>query len=563
MIAYAGDWEYGLKWWSVAMELNRYHPGWYSHYLAFCDAYRRQDYHGALASALRVNMPAYHWPHVYLAAVYGLLGDQQRASAALRELHALVPIFATIAREEMGKWLDAELTENLNLKGCVGGAEIVEEDRRADASSAIHDEAKRADEGFWVAELPLKATGTDAGLSTLPRDCRKKEIITGPIAFHLCVIAVFSTLRYASQAYVRNVGKQLGARYVLEESLREAGSVLRVSVQLVDANTGHTCGPRLTIVHFVLKRSLPCRTNLYRKIVSSVADMHGALPRSMSEVVRKKAPDQLSPYEALLRSFGYNERFTPAELAEVRSCLERAVQEAPSNGDCWAMLSVIYADEYGHWHIHQPDSLDKALTAARTAVQAAPLHSLPYYALAQALFFRKEMRSFRVAAERAVSLNPMDGATAAFMGLLIAYSGDWERGCALADKGLQLNPNHPGWYHYTAWHDAYRKQDYQAALDIALKLNAPDNFYTHAVLTMCYAQLGHMEAAHKSLRDMLVLKPDYAIVARELHGKWIEPDSSRAIDGWSAQSGAGNWCSGTASGGVLVYAFCFERSPKR
>jgi hypothetical protein len=40
---------------------------------------------------------------------------------------------------------------------------------------------------------------------------------------------------------------------------------------------------------------------------------------------------------------------------------------------------------------------------------------------------------------------------------------------------------------------------------------------------MCYAQLGHMEAAHKSLRDMLVLKPDYAIVAR-LHGKWIEPD---------------------------------------
>ena len=284
------------------------------------------------------------------------------------------------------------------------------------------------------------------------------------------------------------------------------------------------CGPRHTIVHFDSEEIFAVQDELVPKIVSSVADMHGALPRSMSEIVRKKSADQLSPYEALLRSFGYNERFTPEELAEVRSCLERAVQEAPANGDCWAMLSVIYADEYGHWHIHQPDSLDKALTAARTAVQAAPLHSLPYYALAQALFFRKEMRSFRVAAERAVSLNPMDGATAAFMGLLIAYSGDWERGCALSDKGLQLNPNHPGWYHYTAWHDAYRKQDYQAALDIALKLNAPDNFYTHAVLTMCYAQLGHMEAAHKSLRDMLVLKPDYAIVARELHGKWIEPD---------------------------------------
>jgi TolB-like protein/Tfp pilus assembly protein PilF len=152
------------------------------------------------------------------------------------------------------------------------------------------------------------------------------------------------------------------------------------------------------------------------------------------------------------------------------------------------------------------------------------LHSLPYYALAQALFFRREIPAFRVAAERAVSLNPMDGATAAFMGLLIAYAGDWERGCALSEKGSQLNPNHPGWYRYTAWHDAYRKKDYRKALDVALHLNAPKNYYTHAVLAICYAQLGQMEEARKALQDMLALKPNYAEVARELHGRWIDPD---------------------------------------
>ena len=118
----------------------------------------------------------------------------------------------------------------------------------------------------------------------------------------------------------------------------------------------------------------------------------------------------------------------------------------------------------------------------------------------------------------------MDGATAAFMGMLIAYAGDWERGCALSDKGCQLNPNHPGWYRYPAWHDSYRKKDYRKALDLALQLNAPQNYYTHAVLAMCYAQLGRMEEARKALRDMLALKPNYAEVARELHGRWIEPD---------------------------------------
>ena len=59
---------------------------------------------------------------------------------------------------------------------------------------------------------------------------------------------------------------------------------------------------------------------------------------------------------------------------------------------------------------------------------------------------------------------------------------------------------------------------------MALRLNASQNYYTHAVLAMCYAQLGRMEEARKALGDMLALKPNYAEVARELHGRWIDPD---------------------------------------
>ena len=188
------------------------------------------------------------------------------------------------------------------------------------------------------------------------------------------------------------------------------------------------------------------------------------------------------------------------------------------------MLSLMCANEYGHWDNATPDSLDRSLRAARKAVEAAPLHSLPYYALAQALYFKKEFTEFRVAADRAISLNPMDGATAAFMGMLIAYSGDWERGCALSDKGCQLNPNHPGWVLLPSVARFLPEKDYRKALDLAFQLNAPQNYYTHAVLAMCYAQLGRMEEARKALRDMLALKPNYAEVARELHGRWIQPD---------------------------------------
>ena len=326
----------------------------------------------------------------------------------------------------------------------------------------------------------------------------------------------------------------------MEGSLRQAGTKLRLAVQLVDAVSGaHLWAENYERI-FSPEAVFELQDELVPRIVSTVADMHGVLPRSMSEVVRLKSADQMSPYEALLRSFGYNERFTPEDLAEVRTCLERAVQQSPGNAECWAMLSLMYANEYGHWDNAGPDSLDRSLRAARTAVEAAPLHSLPYYALAQALFFKREIPAFRVAAERAVSLNPMDGATAAFMGLLIAYAGDWERGCALSDKGSQLNPNHPGWYRYTAWHDAYRKKDYRKALDVALHLNAPKNYYTHAVLAICYAQLGQMEEARNALRDMLVaeteLRRGRARVTREMD----RPGSRRAADGWAPQGGSGD-----------------------
>jgi TolB-like protein/Tfp pilus assembly protein PilF len=375
------------------------------------------------------------------------------------------------------------------------------------------------DEGFWVAVLPFKFSSGDADLSALAEGL-SEDIVTG--------LSRFSYLRVVSHGSAQQdsvtVRDASDASYVMEGSLRHAGDRLRIAVQLVEAATGAHLWAETYDRTFSPEALFDLQDDLGPQIVSTVADMHGILPRRMSETVGLKPADQLTPYEALLHSFGYNERFTPEALAEARTCLERAVEQSPENADCWAMLSVMYSNEFGHWDNRDPDYFDKALRAARKAVLAAPLHSLPHYALAQAHFFRREFPEARTAAERAVALNTMDGSTAAFMGLLIAYSGEWERGCFLAERALELNPNLPGMFHYTAWHDAYRKEDYRRALELALKLNTPGSFYQHAVLAMCYAQLGEMDSAHKSLREMLALKPDYGQVARQLHGKWIQPD---------------------------------------
>ena len=380
----------------------------------------------------------------------------------------------------------------------------------------------RQEEGFWVAVLPFKYRGTNTDIEALAEGL-SEDILTGLSRFfYLRVIARSSTLRFTSEGGdVRTVGKQLGARYVMEGSLRVAGSLLRVSVQLVDASSGAHLWAKTYDRPFRSDEIFAVQDDLVPRIVSTVADAYGVLPRSMSQAVRSKDPNELTPYEALLRSFSYVERVSIEEHTAAKAALERAVEQAPGDANCWSMLSILLTDEYIHGFNPQPDSLDRAQQAARRAVDADTSNHRSYQALAWALYFRKEFQASRVAAEHAISLNPMDASNTAYMGQTIAFGGEWERGCSLITGAMQLNPSHPGWYWYAPFLDAYRKGDYRDALAIALKINMPGLSLGFVALASAYGQLGEFAAGRAAIRELLALRPDFAAYARgELRKIW-------------------------------------------
>jgi TolB-like protein/tetratricopeptide (TPR) repeat protein len=396
----------------------------------------------------------------------------------------------------------------------------------------------RADEGFWVAVLPFKCTSGNADLAALA-DGLSEDVVTGLSRFsYLRVIARGSTLRYASQVAAsqvldpRGLGRELGARYVMEGSLRHAGSRLRLGVQLIDAATGVHLWAENYERAFSPEAIFELQDDLVPRIVSTVADQYGVLPRSMGEALRQKSEAQLTPHEAVLCAFSYLTRLTPDEHARVRRILERAIQEAPDHSDCWAMLSMIYRGEYAYGFNPRPDSLGRALAAAERSVDASPTSHLAYYAKATTLFFQKEKIAFRAAAERAIALNPMDAATTAMLGLFLAAAGDWDHGCSLVASAMQLSPNHPGWLYLAAFANAYFKADYEAALEAASKVNLPGYFHAHAARAVALAQLGREEAARKALHELLALRPNFAVEARAEYNKWYDPeDAEKILDG--------------------------------
>jgi TolB-like protein len=174
------------------------------------------------------------------------------------------------------------------------------------ASATTGSGAARTNEGFWVAVLPFKSTGTSPELKTLA-DGLSEEIVTGLSRFsYLRVIARGSTAKYSSESGdVRAIGKELGARYVMEGSLRQAGTKLRLAVQLVDATTGAHLWAETYERPFNPQAVFELQDDLVPRIVSTVADQYGILPRSMSEVLRSKKEEDLTPPEAVLRTFTY------------------------------------------------------------------------------------------------------------------------------------------------------------------------------------------------------------------------------------------------------------------
>jgi len=395
----------------------------------------------------------------------------------------------------------------------------------ATPSSGTSHSAIREDEGFWVAVLPFKYSGTNPDLAALA-DGLTDEIVANMSKFsHLRVVARSSTARYAQQAVdVRAVAKELNARYVLEGSIRQAGPKVRIATQLVDAASGTSLWAGSYDRAFNSESILDLLDDVVPRIVATVGDTQGILAHSMTEALRSRDPESLTPYEALLRSFGFHQHISAEEhLAGVIS-LERAVKQEPDRADCWAMLSWLYRAEYSHNYNPRPDPLARSLEAARRAVALAPSNQLANASLASAFFFRREIGSFRAAAERALALHSMEGYITAFLGMAFAFSGDWERGCALADRATQLNSNHPSWYWFAMIVNAYRLRDSQRALELILRVNMPGFWITQTILTVIYSQLGDMDRADAALRELLNIRPNFAAIARVELSKWWQPD---------------------------------------
>lgn len=389
-----------------------------------------------------------------------------------------------------------------------------------------------------VAADPILAMPTGPTVAVLPFDNLSgnrdqeyfsdgitEEVLTALSRFrNLHVVARNTTFQYKGMPVdVVQVGRETGAQYVLEGSVRRAGDTVRVTAQLVDSGSGSHLWAQTYDRAITPANLFEVQDDIAAKVGAAVAALYGgAISTTGLRTSSGKPPESLSSYDCVLEAFGIW-RGQSAELVErSRDCLVMAVERDPDYADAWAMLSLIYQYQrwYG-WGLEPPESHDLdqrahleqgALEAAQKAVKLAPDSATANFSLAWAYWTAGEIEKFRAQTERTLALNPHDPSFLGSLGNYLAYAGQWDEGVAMVEKAIALAPtSYATWWLWAVAKNHFRLGDYDQALIAFEGAFIPGLWLSQLQLAYTHGMLGNTEDAAQVVAELRELMPGFSI----------------------------------------------------
>jgi TolB-like protein/class 3 adenylate cyclase/Tfp pilus assembly protein PilF len=294
-----------------------------------------------------------------------------------------------------------------------------------------------------IAVLPFDNLSGDEPTGRLA-DGITEDVITDLARFRdLDVIARNSTAAYKGKAVdVRQVGRDLGVGYVLEGSIQRQGERVRVTAQLIDADTGaHVWSERFDRP---TQDVFAVQAEIADKVASSLGGYTGLIAKSDTLAAKRKRPQDLSAYDLYMMGLEAKHRATEASIVQAISLLERAVQEDPQLARAWTGLAFAY-EMRANMLADPVELFRKALEAARRAVELDPLDAEARAALGDALGMLGDLKQAEFQYDEALRLNPNAPDILTFYAAWASSFGQPERGAAAAERAMRFNPSFPVW----------------------------------------------------------------------------------------------------------------------
>lgn len=324
------------------------------------------------------------------------------------------------------------------------------------------------------------------------------------------VVARNSSFSYKGQNIrVQMVSQELGARYILEGSVRKAGRRLRITVQLIDAHTGHHVWAER------FDRDLEDIFDIQDEITNRVAAT--IVPELEHFEYRRstvKRTEDLNAWDYYLRGMQTFHDETCEGTAASIEMFKAAVDLDPNYCDAWSRLGWAYGRYVMLKCVDDPDAILRlGFEASRTAVALNYSSAEAHMGLGECHIWAEETDVGLEEAQIALELNPSFAIAAMSVGNRLDLVGRAKEGVAEMERALKLNPRDPNRWRYMAYLSrAYiGLEDYQRAADWArkaarLRPDLPEALFRCAV---CVAHLDEVDEAKALLERCRAIDPDY------------------------------------------------------
>ncbi|MFT5114531.1 MAG: adenylate cyclase [Parasphingorhabdus sp.] len=361
-----------------------------------------------------------------------------------------------------------------------------------------------------IAVLPFENMSGDAEQEYFS-DGISEDIITDLSKVSgLFVISRNSSFVYKGKSVnLKQVGRDLGVRYVLEGSVRKAGSKVRITSQLIDSSTdGHVWAERFDRD---LEDIFAVQDEVTQKIVSALKVQ---LTQAEQEQLTYRDTDNLDAYDYLLRGKEYYLRFTRDANQQARQLYEKAIELDPNYATALAELARIYVQARNHgWTVNLVEPLQQASNFAEKAVELNDSLPQARVVLGFINMWKHDHEAAIAEVSRGLVLDPNHTEGQMYQAIILGFAGQPEESMEWVEKSILLNPGSPFWYLFAQGNAYFSMERYPEAIAACIKaaIINPNFIFAHLLLLACYSNLGKREECEAELKECLARMPDLTV----------------------------------------------------
>jgi adenylate cyclase len=313
------------------------------------------------------------------------------------------------------------------------------------------------------------------------------------------VIARTSSFAYKKQTVdIKQVARELGVRYLVEGSVRRSGKQVRITAQLIDAETGN---------HIWAER--------YDRVIKDIFAIQDEITLAVTEAIRpavadaeqrralRKPPEKLSAWEAYQRGLWHLLNHQQEDLPLARQFLKQAIAIDPTLAPAYTAMALLYTVEAGTFGLLPfEEAALLAVEQARKAVAIEPNDADAHGLLAFVLNNCGEVKSALEHIEQALSISPSCAFAHEAKGTILLFNKEPREARASLSMALGLDPRTFQYARTQIGVSFYFERDYESAVEVlqGMIVDNPKNPMTYRVLAAALGQLGRKDEAGEALK---------------------------------------------------------------